>query len=423
MIYRCGSGATPSGDVSQGDSAMHLRLTGIVREFVWPAAMVQSSCFDGGSIELMSYSRDFRMHRKHFLFVSCPFGGTEVFMKNLKLYVDTREDIDSHWVEIPRLAPSASDGIGAIANNWTVRASRATFSAIRALRKRGVEINAAFFNHLTAVSLLLWYRQRIPCVLSLDTTPSLLEHDAEWYGRGGLRTRGIARQLSHYWTSRTYAAMRCLIPWSEFARNSLVADYGIPADRSFVLPPGIDLSLWKPDFQRKKRDQMSVLFVGGDFVRKGGDVVLRVAAREEFRDVDFHFVTTSYAGGTFPNVHVHTDIKPNSDGLMNLYRKSDVFVLPTKADYAPTNAVVEALAMGLPTLTTNVGGMGEIVHDGVNGYVLRPPEDEDLGKRLLFLKASRDILDKMKLGARASAENMFDIRQTGSKIIEMLHGL
>ena len=362
------------------------------------------------------------MDKDCYLFVSCPFGGTEVFMKNLKSYVDSRDDVPAYWLEIPHVDPSLMKGFGSLTNNWTLRASGATFSVIQGLHKEGRSVKAAFFNHLTAVSLLLGYRRRIPCILTVDTTPVLLNCDRDWYRTEGFQTRGVMERLSRGWTRRTYSAMRYLLPWSNHARHSLLDDYGAAHERIVVLPPGIDLSHWKPRCLKADdhRKGLSVLFVGGEFVRKGGDTVLKLARDDAFRHMDFHFVTHSFTGPAPENVHVYQGITPNSGLLVKLYQECDVFVLPTRADYAPTNAVVEALAVGLPVITTGVGGLDDLITEGENGFVIPVGDSDILGKRLIQLDSNRILLQRLKSNARKYAEQNFDINLTGSRIIDLL---
>ena len=341
-------------------------------------------------------------------------------MRNLRSYVSSRADIASHWLEIPR--PQHSNGLVSrtIADNWTLRASASTLSAAHGLHKRGYRIKAAFFNHLTALSFFPLAR-RIPCILSIDTTPVLLNRDREWYRPHGFHTTGVAEHLSKHWTRWTYSGVRYLLPWSKLAADSLMNDYKIRSNRIVIQPPGIDLSFWKPiQNGNEQRERFSVLFVGGDFLRKGGDTLLRVALDDNFRDVDFHFVTKSFSGPTPHNVHVHDDVLPNSDCLVNLYQNSDVFVLPTHADYAPTNAVVEAFATGLPVISTEVGGLGELLAEDNQGFVIGIGDSDNLGKRLVQLKEDKALLSQMKCNARKYAEKNFDIRANGSKIIDML---
>jgi glycosyltransferase involved in cell wall biosynthesis len=202
----------------------------------------------------------------------------------------------------------------------------------------------------------------------------------------------------------------------------LIREYGVAPARITVLAPGIDLSRWKPDdhSEREKRNRFSVLFVGGDFVRKGGDSLLRVANDDAFRDMDFHFVTRSFPGNPPGNVRVYSEISPNSTSLMDLYRQCDVFVLPTKADYAPTNAVVEALAFGLPVITTNIGGLGDVIRNGEQGFIFQVDDVTALGQHLRRLKTDAPCLQRLKMNARKLAERDFDVRRNGSRIVDLL---
>lgn len=360
------------------------------------------------------------MDRECYLFVSCPFGGTEVFMKNLRTYVDSRSDFSSYWVEVPRPEPSTWRGVDKLFDNWSLRASMKTASDIRRLQRNGTKIQAAFFNHLTAISLLP-FRKSIPSMLSLDITPVLLNRDSAWYRQEGFRTKGVTEYLSRTWTIRTYDAMRYLLPWSHFTEASLLNDYGIASDRVIVQPPGVDLALWTPSHPhvKERNRRFTVLFVGGDFVRKGGDTLLEVAAQEAFRDVEFHFVTSAFPGSAADNIHVHQGILPNSCALLDLYRMSDVFAFPTRADYTP-NAMVEAFAMGLPVITTNVGGLGEMVHEGEDGFIVPTSSPELLANRIMQLKSNPALLQEFKRNARRHAEKDFDIVKIGARIVDLL---
>ena len=360
------------------------------------------------------------MNDECYLFVSCPFGGTEVFMKNLRTYIDSREDFAAHWVEVPRPDSVAFGAVDRLFDNWTFRASMKTASDIRKLRRNGTRVRAAFFNHLTAISLLP-FRKAIPSILSLDITPVLLNRDSTWYRQEGFRTRGIAESFSRGWTSHTYGVMRYLMPWSHYTRASLLQDYGVSPDRIVVQPPGVDLTLWKPSEARSRENdrKFTVLFVGGDFVRKGGDTLLEVAKHEDFRDVNFHVVTTTCSQPTPSNVHIHQGVLPNSCSLLELYRMSDVFVFPTRADYTP-NAIVEAFAMGLPVITTNVGGLAEMVHEGEDGFIVPTDNPNLLAKRITQVKSNPEFLRRLKEKARRNAEMNFDIARIGSRVVDML---
>ena len=67
------------------------------------------------------------------------------------------------------------------------------------------------------------------------------------------------------------------------------------------------------------------------------------------------------------------------------YANSDVFVLPTYYD-ACSLVVIEAMACGLPSITTEYNGAAGIISDGINGYIIsHPPDASDLADKMLFL--------------------------------------
>src|SRR5947199_396926 len=63
----------------------------------------------------------------------------------------------------------------------------------------------------------------------------------------------------------------------QWVQRSLERDYGLPSERIEVIPPGVDLSLWQSDSSRAQQTDgtMRLLFVGGQFQRKGGPALLR----------------------------------------------------------------------------------------------------------------------------------------------------
>jgi glycosyltransferase involved in cell wall biosynthesis len=80
----------------------------------------------------------------------------------------------------------------------------------------------------------------------------------------------------------------------------------------------------------------------------------------------------------------------------------DVLVLPTRFDYRAV-VVLEALACGVPVITTTAdGNAGTTVRDGVNGYVVPPEDPEALADRLAQLAADRALVRRLAAGAAAT---------------------
>jgi glycosyltransferase involved in cell wall biosynthesis len=121
--------------------------------------------------------------------------------------------------------------------------------------------------------------KRIPSVVSLDATP--IQYDA--LGRVYGHTPGAAWLERVKWQLNRdcFRAARHLVTWSAWAKKGLVDEYEVPAEKVTVIPPGVHVREWLNPRPRVLHDgPVKILFVGGDFERKGGLLLL-----EAFRAV------------------------------------------------------------------------------------------------------------------------------------------
>src|SRR5205823_9151977 len=101
-----------------------------------------------------------------------------------------------------------------------------------------------------------------------------------------------------------------------------------------------------------------LLFVGGDFARKGGPLLLEsFAAARTQRALELHIVTRADVVAP-QGVVVHRGVGPNSPELLRLFRESDAFVLPSHGECLAV-ALMEATAAGLPVIASDVGALRE----------------------------------------------------------------
>lgn len=94
--------------------------------------------------------------------------------------------------------------------------------------------------------------------------------------------------------------------------------------------------------------------------------------------------------------------------VLSRLQSVDVFVLPS-LDEGISNAVLEAMASGVPVITTNVGGMAEAVRDGVDGFVVPVRDIDAMAARLLELARDRGMIARMGLSARERAVAEFSL--------------
>lgn len=235
--------------------------------------------------------------------------------------------------------------------------------------------------------------------LMFDVTPIQYDGMAKWYERTPDRP-GMIADWKHRRVRETLQAAEGLFAWSHWTADSAVADYGADPKRIRILPPGIDTELWKPAEPGQKPDDgvTRIFFTGGNFERKGGDLLLRWARETGAKNWELHLVTRDEVAPT-PGVVVHNNLGSNAPELIELAQRCDVFALPTRAD-CYSIASLEAMAAGMPVITTRVGGIPDIIKEGETGYLLEPDDYDGLCDRLRSLIDSPDLRHEMGRKAR-----------------------
>ncbi len=270
-----------------------------------------------------------------------------------------------------------------------------------------------------AVAPYLWTQLgglRRPLVLDFDWTLEQQEALAPiYFGRPS--KRGIRLAIARLQERFLWRSVTIFTPWSQWAADSLRRQ-GVQDERIRVIPPGVDLDEWRPQPKaaRKNAGRLRLLFVGGDFARKGGDILLDVF-RARFADSCVLDVVTRDAVEPSPGVRIH-QAQPNSPLLKKIYARADLFVLPTRAECFGI-ATVEAIASGLPVIVGDVGGARDIVDDGETGWLIEPAAD-GLAPALEDALRRRETLPAMGRQARQVAEERFDGRANDWAVVDVL---
>ncbi|MDD4050983.1 MAG: glycosyltransferase family 4 protein, partial [candidate division Zixibacteria bacterium] len=90
--------------------------------------------------------------------------------------------------------------------------------------------------------------------------------------------------------------------------------------------------------------------------------------------------------------------------------ESDIMVMPSRRE-AFGVAAVEAAACGIPVIATRVGGIPEIVEDGISGILISPGDSQALSKAILRLATDSELRAAMGRAGRKIAEERFDLNQ------------
>jgi glycosyltransferase involved in cell wall biosynthesis len=194
--------------------------------------------------------------------------------------------------------------------------------------------------------------------------------------------------------------------YSEFARRSVIEDYGCPPERVAVVRTGANQMLDSAD--AKDYSAPRALFVGIEFERKGGPVLLEAwrIVRERIRNAELLIAgPRGRPRGALPAGVTWTGPVDRA-GLDQLYRRSSLFVMPSL--YEPWGHVFfEAMGYGLPCIGTSCCAMPEIIDDGVTGRLVPRGEPEPLAQALIELLSDPERRSEMGHVAHAEvlAEN------------------
>lgn len=333
--------------------------------------------------------------------------------QNLAGWLRDDLSVQPTWMQVP----SHADDIWQKLPGYTMRASLRARDQVRAALGKDA-LDCLFYHTQVTALFSLGIMQRVPTVISLDATPINFQTIAAAYGSKA--ASGVIDRFKFEWSRRTFQSAAALVTWSNWAKESLVRDYGVASDKVTVIFPGVDLCQWCPSVREvRKGDPFRLLFVGGDFERKGGHILLE-AFRSGLADrCTLDIVTkeeTVHSGGS---VRVHRGLTPNSPLLRQLFADADLFVFPTLGDCTPI-AIMEAMASGLPVLATNVGALAEEVEDGVTGLLVPTNDPGAIVEAVRSLANNPERLAAMGVAGRVQAERLFNGEHNYKAVIDVL---
>lgn len=304
-----------------------------------------------------------------------------------------------------------------VRHNWSLRGSMKAAREMNRMIEEGVD---AFFVHTITISLLTAkFARAKPLVLSLDATPENYDLVGSWYGHKA--APGPIEALKRRFRGRALRRASAVVTWCDWAKKSLERDYGVDPEMVHVIHPGASIDRFSFGSERRVKNgngRARLLFVGGDFHRKGGNILLQ-AYRAALKDVAELHLVTEEAVESEAGVQVYRGLGPNSPELISLYESADVFVLPTLGDCFPV-VMGEAMAAGLPIVTTDVGAVSEAVHEGENGFVVPAGDDVALVSALNVLAHDQELRVRMGKVGRRLAEKHHDSRRNAARVIDVI---
>jgi UDP-glucose:(heptosyl)LPS alpha-1,3-glucosyltransferase len=167
---------------------------------------------------------------------------------------------------------------------------------------------------------------------------------------------------------------------SHMVRNEIVDLYNYPADKIDIVRNGIPIQQFRFDTELREKardelkvkpDQIALLFAGSGWERKG--LRFAIAAMALCRDRRMYLLVAGRGNQRYYKSKCVKFLGEVVD-LRRIYAAADIFVLPTIYDPF-SNACLEALACGLPVITTRDNGFNEVIEHGVHGSIVDSASD------------------------------------------------
>jgi glycosyltransferase involved in cell wall biosynthesis len=261
-----------------------------------------------------------------------------------------------------------------------------------------------------------WLAGVPPSVIYTDYTARLAA-DRPLAGRAPAR-------LAHWMRleKRCYSRARFVCARSEMVRGSLIRHYDVPREKIRVVGGGANLPVLPALPPRDPGSPPTVLFIGRDFERKGGDLVLRAFAsvRQRLPQARLLFATRRPIPPGFPTTGV-VRVSPDWDRarVLDLYANSDLLVLPARLE-TWGDVLIEAMSHGLPCVGVRGEPMEEIIDHGATGLLVEPEDVEALSESILRLLTDLELRRNLGGRARHTVERQFTWDHVTHRLIPAL---
>ena len=234
----------------------------------------------------------------------------------------------------------------------------------------------------------------------------------EFYEKSSLKIQSLIRRFLN--------KCNAVIVLSEFWRvffNTLM-----PNSKIVVVKNGINMKPFAGEIQ--KSDPVRFLHLGEVSHRKGIHDLISAAAKLNENGFVFHIdivgpgeIEEFRAFADEKNVmHVLSLHGPKrGDVKLDFFKKADCFILASYGEGLPI-AILEALAAGLPVISTKVGGIPEVIENGVNGYLCQPGNIDQIYSAMAKIIEEKDTRKQMSSANYAYARENFDIELCAEKI-------
>ena len=216
------------------------------------------------------------------------------------------------------------------------------------------------------------------------------------------------------WKQEAYKYVDIFHTPTERAKEALIKE-SVDPKKIVVIPYGVDLSRFKP-VKHSHNHRPLILTVARLEKEKGMEDIESVA--ESLPQYDFLIIGRGAYAPTGANIR--TSSVPYSE-IHKVYQKADLFFFPSRT--TPTweeqygMALIEAMACGLPVVTTDSGAIPEVVGD--TGIILKEADVKEMSRTIFYLISNRDKLRNLSQRSLNHAKKFYDSRAVSAGLAKL----
>ncbi|MCK5876688.1 MAG: glycosyltransferase family 4 protein [Candidatus Marithrix sp.] len=195
-----------------------------------------------------------------------------------------------------------------------------------------------------------------------------------------------------------------------------------------ISPLGVNLNVFTPNQFRREPEQFEILCVGRLVPDKGQFILLEAIARliAEGYKIRLHLV-----GGGPDKIILEAEVKQrklgehiiltgpiNQDQILKFYTNTDIFVLASFAEGLPV-VLMEAMAMKIPCVTTNITGVPELIEHRVNGLLVAPSDIDSLTSAIKELMDKPDFRQQLSIAANQKVKQHYELQQNTTRLAKI----
>ena len=306
-------------------------------------------------------------------------------------------------------------------------------------QKRGIPVVALPITKKRAAGMFAlrrWLAERKPDIVNThSSTDSWLTLLALFFSANAIpvvRTRHISAPVSQTLPNRWLygKAIRQVVTTGEALRLDLIERLRLPLDHAVSVPTGIDLARFSRNAALPAAAARAAFGIAREArvvgiaatLRswKGHDYLLDAAVRlhPDFPDLELLIVgdgprrehLEARIRELGPSLREKIHLVGHRDDVENALAAMDIFALPSYANEGVPQALMQAMAMELPVVSTAVGAIGELVNEA-SGFLVAPKDADPLAQALARLLADASLREKLGRGGRQAVEKRYSLER------------